>query len=345
MSIPTTNALRDTIRNENDLNALREQLKSTLTLTQVKELLVHVLRDDVINDAVTRAIGLKGDKTIKQRAADALAATMLGFPNSNAMFAYYRVTYYELLLFRHMTPDGETQPRITVEQGVMPGVFDLCYAYPDEFYFKFDEELFEFEYLNTEREDMSKEEAKRCPSRYGFTAASPLTGMAFDMAVVSDWETRMKRCHRCKEATPAYFNEAMAYMVEMAGVGISFPIIDEPLNREFTGQDVAVIAIDQAVTEGVDQVVIGLGEQILSAFPERVEALGGRVMLDDMLRGAARIASARQVTTVAQGDMTLHVDYTGGTLVFAKEDKPVLGGGLYVDPEDKRYKRYLSHTK
>ena len=79
--------LRKVIQNEKDLAALRESLRASLTLEQVVGLFKHTIKKESLGDSVARAVGQKARDSIKQSAADKLAADMLGFHNTNEMFA------------------------------------------------------------------------------------------------------------------------------------------------------------------------------------------------------------------------------------------------------------------
>lgn len=353
MSTDNAIALRNTIRNNNDLRLLREQLKAALTLTTVSTLFSRVVKDDSTADAVARAVGKKGDKTIKQREVDMLAATMLGFANPHEMFQHYQIPYFDVQIFRHMGEHDECRQYLAVEQGVNPTVLDMCYQYGDEdgsFHFDFHEELNEFEYVADSLTDKPKDVAVENAS-YLLTRHSATTGLAFDFSAhtLESWREAYGKCHRCPSEQADHHTAALGWMVESGGCGISFPVMGESMLAPMTSQHVAIVGVETCLMGAPQRVMQMLGEALLSSFPERVVSLGGDERLQMLLASTVGRSRMDTVTLGRDGDLQVRVDIPRGVLLFEvigdQHVMPALGVGLYMDAHDIRFAPYIDAIK
>ena len=66
-----------------ELKALSKTLKNTFTYNKVSSLLTNIITDNSFFDKLTKIIGKKGTKTIKQHESDQMAANALGFNDFN----------------------------------------------------------------------------------------------------------------------------------------------------------------------------------------------------------------------------------------------------------------------
>ena len=336
-------ALRKSISNVHALDAFRAQLRETLTLNTTVSLFSHIIRDPGLKENLHLAVGKKGDDAIKQRVADTLTATMLGFHSANEMFAHYKGRFFDLSLFRHMTVDFETRTKYLVEQGMCLTVLDAQYNLADNFHYDATCELNEFEFLSDISSNIPWDDAQQM-GRNIFTLDLPLTGAVFDLTVKDDWSC-LESFYRCKEAIPDPFCAAMEYMVEMAGMGGSFETNGDPLTNSFKSENCGVIGIKQEFIDTPEEAIHALADAIISSNVTPVDMLGGKEALLTLTALACQSLDTSSQTTVSKEDATLHVDYAKGCLVFSRAGTPVFGGGLYIDDTDKRFDVYLGHVK
>lgn len=101
-------SLQNTVRTHNDLTELTKSIRSTISLNILSALIGGFVTDDSLKATLDKVVGKKGSKTIKQSDAEVIAANMLGFKNTNAMFAHYKnVKFFTGLQYLHIHRHGD----------------------------------------------------------------------------------------------------------------------------------------------------------------------------------------------------------------------------------------------
>ena len=331
--------LRKVIQNEKDLAALRESLRASLTLEQVVGLFKHTIKKESLGDSVARAVGQKARDSIKQSAADKLAADMLGFHNTNEMFAHYQVQYFNVSLFRHHREYDDASVNVVREQGVEVGVLDMLYMYPDIFHYKFEKELHAFEYEAEIKKDLRSDEVEGY--RYFFDATSPLTGAAFNLSSVPDLLDRI----------PSYFSftrktkdlpELMSHLVVQAGVGVNFEGMGDPLAVNFGEGDCKVIGIDHDASDP-RETLKSLSDVMMKAHPELFEKDLNETVMETLISRAGFNKKGNAAAFYEPYD--LYYDHYNASVIITRLGVPYVGAGLYLDASDIRCKAHYESCK
>lgn len=331
--------LRKVIQNEKDLAALRESLRASLTLSQVVGLFKHIVKKESLSDSVARAVGKKASDSIKQSAADKLAAEMLGFHNTNEMFAHYQTQYFNVSMFRHHREYDDVNIKVVHEQGVEVSVLDMLYMYPDNFNYSFEKELNAFAHEAVVKRDLRRDELETC--RYLFDATSPLTGAAFNL---SDYPDLLDRI-------PEYFSftrktkdlpELMSHLVVQAGMGVSFEGMGDPLAVNFEEGDCKVIGIDNDASDPRETLKALCGV-MMKAHPELFKKdLNGTVV--ETLISRAGFNKKGNASAFCE-PFDLYYDHYNASVIITQFGVPYVGAGLYLDASDIRCKAHYESCK
>ena len=119
-------SLQNTVRTHDDLTALTKTIRNTFNLNLLSALIGSFVTDDNIKATLDKIVGKKGAKTIKQSDAEAIAASMLGFKNPNAMFKHYKnVIFFAGQQYMHIHRHGEYDHIVWAREDVFLTSADL----------------------------------------------------------------------------------------------------------------------------------------------------------------------------------------------------------------------------
>jgi hypothetical protein len=80
------------VKNRDELKVLTASIRAVMTPSRLSQMLESIVTDPAAFNAfnqIKRAIGRQADQSLKTRAADSVAASLLGFNNPHEMFAHY----------------------------------------------------------------------------------------------------------------------------------------------------------------------------------------------------------------------------------------------------------------